>query len=128
MSILSTIKAKIRDLNALEAALKEFGGTLHRNRTQFNQYGSHRQRNCDHAISFKHENMEMGLIKQPDGSYSLQYDHMLDRKVGKDAGKLMDAYNVHKTIMDSVAWGYAATELPREKDGTRSVEVLVYDY
>ena len=127
MSILSTVKAKIMDLNALEEALKEFGGYLHRNVSQYNQYGGS-MRSCKHKISFGGERMEMGLIEQPDGSYSLEYDHMLDHIVGKNAGKLMDAYNVHKTIADSVAMGYAAVELEREPDGTRCVEVHVLEY
>ena len=66
MSKISTIRPRIRDLNALEAALKDMNGTLIRDQKTYRQYGSN-TRKCDHAISFSDERMEMGLIKLGNG-------------------------------------------------------------
>lgn len=128
MSLTTRIKAKIKDLDALEAALKEFKGTLHRGVTQSKIYGS-RTTTCDHKATFQgYNNMEIGLVKQQDGSYELVYDDMLERLIGKGAVKLIDAYEVHKAILDSVYMGYAASEIEREPDGTRVVEIQVMEY
>ena len=57
MSKISTIRPKVRDLNALEAALRDMGGTLLRDRKSYVQYGAN-TRKCDHAISFNNQNMQ----------------------------------------------------------------------
>jgi len=127
MSKISTIRPKVRDLNALEAALKDMNGTLHRDKKSYVQYGSI-TRKCDHVISFQGQNMQMGLIKQDNGEYELEYDHMLDMTVGHGAGKLMDIYNMKKSFNEAVAMGYSASEYTMEKDGSLKMEVYVTEF
>jgi hypothetical protein len=127
MSKISTIRPRVRDLNALEAALKDMGGTLHRDMKTYVQWGS-QTRTCDHAISFQGKNMQMGLIKQDNGEYELEYDHMLDDKVGHGASKLMDIYNMKKSFSEAVAMGYSASEYTKEKDGSLKMEVFVMEF
>jgi hypothetical protein len=127
MSKISTIKPRIRDLNALEAAVRDMGGTLHRDRKTYVQYGSI-TRKCDHAISFRDENMQMGLIRQDNGEYELEFDHMLNKKVGEGASKLMDIYNMKKSFSEAVAMGYSASEYTKEKDGALRMEVYVQEF
>ena len=127
MSKISTIRPRVRDLNALEAALKDMNGTLHRDMKQYVQYGNIK-RQCDHVISFQGKNMEMGLIKQDNGEYELEYDHMLDSLVGEGAGKLMDKYNMKKSFSEAVAMGYGASEYTVDKDGTHEMVVYVQEF
>ena len=127
MSKISTIRPRIRDLNALEAALKDMNGVLIRDQKSYRQYGSN-TRKCDHAISFSDERMEMGLIKLDNGEYELEYDHMLDRKVGVGAGKLMDKYNMCKATNEAIAMGYGASEYTVDKDGTHEMVVYVTEF
>lgn len=127
MSKISTIRPKVRDLNALEAALKDMGGTLHRDKKSYVQYSS-MTRKCDHAISFRGKNMQMGLIKQDNGEYEIEYDHMLDDHVGVGASKVMDKYNMKKSFNEAIAMGYGASEYTVEKDGTHTMEVYVQEF
>ena len=127
MSKISTIRPRIKDLNALEAAVRDMGGVLIRDQKTYRQYGS-MTRDCDHAISFQDERMEMGLIKQDNGEYELEYDHMLDRKVGHGAGKLMDKYNMKKSFSEAIAMGYGASEYKVEEDGTHEMVVYVTEF
>jgi hypothetical protein len=127
MSKISEIRPKIKCLDSLEAALRDMGGVLHMNKKSYVQYGS-RTRKCDHAISFKGENMQMGLIEQDNGDYELEYDHMLDKKVGKGAGKLMDKYNMKKSFNEAIAMGYGASEYTVAKDGEHQMEVYVQEF
>ena len=126
MSKIVRIKPKIRDLNALEAALRDMGGILLRDKKTYKSYYDNRQ--CDHAIQFENERMEMGLIEQDNGEYELEYDHMLDRKVGHGAGKLLDKYNMKKSFNEAVAMGYGASEYTVDKDGTHEMVVYVTEF
>ena len=127
MSKISTIRPKIRDLNALEAALRDMNGSLIRDRKTYVQYGS-RTRECDHVISFQGQNMQIGLIKLDNGEYELEYDHMLDKVVGRGASKLMDIYNMKKSFSEAVAMGYSASEYTIEKDNSLRMEVYVMEF
>ena len=126
MSKIVKIKPKIRDLNALEAALRDMGGVLLRNQKTYRSYSQDRE--CDHAIQFENERMEMGLIEQDNGEYELEYDHMLDRKVGQGAGKLLDKYNMKKSFNEAIAMGYGASEYKVEEDGTHEMVVYVTEF
>lgn len=85
MSHLATVEAQIKDLDAVEAACKEMGWTLHRGQTQFKMWYDDQFEKCDHAISIpgNFNGMELGLVKQDDGTFRLHHDDLIEDELEK---------------------------------------------
>lgn len=60
---------------------------------------------CDYAISFPDIGYEVGLVKQPDNSYTVVYDffdNKLKQKMGgEDAGAFMQAYAIERARIEA---------------------------
>jgi len=115
MSHMVKIRAKITDLEALRRAVSKMGGTFHENRTQYTTYGSSRNE-CTHAISFPSTRMEVGVVKQEDGSYTLECDNMLYSTIGQNGNKLLAYYEAEKAYMEGFNMGYVVCEPYEVKD------------
>lgn len=137
MSHVTESTTKVVDLDALEKAVVDLGGTFHRGQTQAAWWGSfvddstawrsmfteeeaariaalpkaERQAiiekemaRCDHAISFPGCRYEIGVTQTEDGRFRLRYDEYdggLVEKVGKNAGKLIKHYGVHRAVKEA---------------------------
>jgi len=122
MSFRAEIKGKIQDFEALKGAIEHrLQGTLHED-SAISIFG----RKCQHHATFPNEYYKLGIMEQ-EGEYDLIYDNMLRAVGGSGAGKLLDAYNMEKSLLEANAMGYATNEYT-EQDGTSVIEIYVTEY
>jgi hypothetical protein len=126
MSHITTMTAQVKDLDAVERAVKELGGTLVRNQQTHTYYGG-AQGKCDHAIKLPGTSYEIGLVlDQQTGAYKLAYDSfcpVVARVTGTAYGggakfvdgqkTLMQLYGVHKTALEMRRRGYSVQTLTK---------------
>jgi len=87
MSHVATIAIEIRSLDALKAAVKELGCEWREGQTTYKWYGrsvgdypmpkgmtAEMLGKCSHVIKVPGVNYEVGVVKLPNGSYTLAYD------------------------------------------------------
>ncbi len=102
MSHLSKIELEIHDLASLQEACKTLKINFRETQKTFKWYSGVGQ--CDHAIHVPGAVYEVGIIKNKD-TYELQWDDYycggLTDKLGKNAGKLKQAYAVAKIIKEA---------------------------
>jgi Protein of unknown function (DUF1257) len=106
MSHFTTIKTQIKDLEALRKALEEMGLTLLTNANARGFVNSTTR--GEYVIQLKGP-YDIALNKQPDGAYGLTTDwwaEHVEKEVGKDFGKLLQLYGVHKAILEAKKKGY----------------------
>lgn len=116
MSHFTTIQTQIRDVEALRAACNELGLELLEN-ADARGYGSN-QRHGDLVIRFKGR-YDIAATKQPDGTYQLAADWWqghVEKEVGKNYGRLLQLYGVHKAQAEARRKGYT-TRRQTLKDG-----------
>lgn len=101
MSHFTTIHTQIRDITALQAAVKELGLELLENTTA-RGYSSN-QIKGDYIIRLKGP-YDVALNRNQDGSYGLTTDWWaghVENEVGSNFGRLLQLYGVHKTIHEA---------------------------
>ncbi len=101
MSHFTTIKTQIKDINALRSACQEMGLTLLEN-TEARGY-AHQNTHGDYVIKLTGP-YDIALTKSQDGSYGLTTDWWnghVEKEVGKNYGKLLQLYGVHKATMEA---------------------------
>ena len=101
MSHFTTINTQIRDINALRDACKELGLEVLPD-AEARGYGGALQRG-EFIIRLKGP-YDVALNRQPDGSYGLStdwWDGHVEKEVGKDYGKLLQLYGVHKATIEA---------------------------
>jgi hypothetical protein len=101
MSHFTTIKTQIKDIEALRSACKEMGLTLLQT-AKARGYNENKTKG-DFVIKLKGP-YDIALNKQQDGSFGITadlWDGHVEREVGKDYGKLMQLYAVHKTMIEA---------------------------
>lgn len=141
MSHVTAIKAKIKDLDALERALKENfpHARLIRGKKTYGWYGrsvgdypvpegikAEDLGKCDHAIHLDSTSYEIGLVQKEDG-FAMVYDfwgpgQQLKQTFGDNLSKLTQAYGVEKAstlLKQKGCWGLKKTVLP---NGTISLK------
>jgi hypothetical protein len=107
MSHFTTIETQIRDTGALRDACGELGLTLAENAVA-RGYGSLTRRG-DYVIQIPSGPYDIALSKQPDGTYELATDWWgghVEKAVGKDYGRLLQLYGVHKATREARRKGY----------------------
>lgn len=106
MSHFTTIKTQIRDVQALQAACTELGLNI-LEKAEARGFGDQR-RHGDLVIQL-HGPYDIAVNLEADGSYGLSTDWWLghvEREVGKDFGRLLQAYAIHKASMEARQRGY----------------------
>ncbi len=101
MSHFTTIKTQIKDVAALRSAVRELGLELSAN-TEARGYISNKT-NGDFVIRLKGP-YDIAVNQQPDGTFGLTtdwWDGHVEKEVGKDFGKLLQLYGVHKATMEA---------------------------
>ena len=113
MSHVTKVNFKVQDIGALRDACADLGLEFHEGQKTFKWWGGQTQA-CDHAISMKGADHEIGVVRRPDGSYELRWDafgqQALAAKVGGNCSKLCQAYSekvVLKNTKALLARGYA---------------------
>lgn len=101
MSHWTTIQTQIRDIHALRAACAELNLTVLEN-TEARGYGANRHRG-DYIIRL-HGPYDIAAARQPDGSFTLLtdwWDGHVEREVGRNFGRLLQLYAVHKATHEA---------------------------
>jgi hypothetical protein len=117
MSHFTTIKTQIKDITALSAACSELGLTLLQN-TQARGYLENTLTG-DYVIRLKGP-YDIALNKQPDNTFGLAtdwWDGHVEKEVGKDYGRLLQLYGVHKASIEARKKGYSVHR-QQKQDGS----------
>ena len=98
---------RIKDIEALREACAEIGLLVLQN-TEARGYEGNRHRG-EYVIALKGP-YDIALNRQPDGTYGLTtdwWDGHVEKEVGKDYGKLLQLYGVHKAMREARQRGYS---------------------
>lgn len=117
MSHFTTIKTQIKDIEALRAACREMGLGLLPNAIA-RGYGAN-SRKGDFVIKLKGP-FDIAVNRQPDHMYGLTTDWWaghVEKEVGKDYGKLLQLYGVHKATIEARKKGLSVLRRQRQ-DGS----------
>ena len=123
MSHFTTIKTQIKDIEALRSALGEMGLALFPDAEARGYYES--KTKGDYVIRLKGL-YDVALNKQPDGAYGLTTDWWaghVEKEVGKDFGRLLQLYGVHKTMLEAKRRGYSVIR-KAQQDGAIKLTLM----
>ena len=101
MSHFTKIQTQVKDIEALRTACAELGLEL-LDKAQARGFGD----NChpgDHVIRLRGP-YDIALSRQPDGNYVLitdWWDGHVEKEVGKNFGRLLQLYGVHKATREA---------------------------
>lgn len=107
MSHFATITTQIKDIQALTEACTEMGLTVISD-NHARGYGN-AQLKGEFVIKLKGP-YDIAVNRQTDGTYGLTtdwWDGHVEKEVGKEYGKLLQYYGVHKTMREARHKGYA---------------------
>ena len=117
MSHFTTIKTQIKDIQALRSACDELGLSLVQN-GKARGYSTNKTKG-DYVIRLKGP-YDIALNQQPDGSFGITADLWeghVEEEVGKNYGKLMQLYAVHKAMREARKKGHL-TRRSQQQDGS----------
>jgi hypothetical protein len=107
MSHFATVKTQIKDIEALRDACAEMDLVVLQN-VEARGYGNNRLQG-EYVIALKGP-YDIALNKQEDETYGLTtdwWDGHVEKEVGKDYGKLLQLYGVHKAMREARQRGYS---------------------
>ena len=136
MSHVAKIELEINDLDALKAACQRLGLEFRCGQAVYSWYGEYVGDHplpegltvqdlgkCDHAIHVPGASYEVGVVKR-NGRYLLLWDFWhaggLERVLGRNAGRLKQAYAIERTRREALRKGYRITE-SKTQNGLRLV-------
>jgi len=130
VSHISKIEVEIHSLEDLKQACKELGFQFCENQKTHKWYGTNKESEnetefgkCDHAIKVPKCKYEIGVVKQGN-HFSLLWDSYytggLEKRIGKDAGILKQAYSVQRIKREARIKGYRVVQ-KRVTNGIRLV-------
>jgi hypothetical protein len=114
MSHFTTIKTEIKDIEALREACQEVGLPLLQNTDARGYY--QQTLKGDFVIRLKGP-YDVALNQQADKSYALTadwWDGHVEREVGRDFGRLLQLYGVHKASREAKRRGLTVRRQPLE--------------
>jgi len=117
MSHFTTIKTQIKDIKALRAACDELDLALVADKSARGYLGN--QIKGDYVIRLKGP-YDIALNPQPDRSFGLTADLWqghVEKEVGKDYGRLLQLYGVHKASIEARRKGYSV-QRQQKQDGS----------
>ena len=107
MSHFTTIKTQIKDIEALRAAIKEMRLELVSNATA--RGFADNTLKGEYVIKLKGP-YDIAVNQQPDRTFGLTtdwWDGHVEKEVGKDFGKLLQLYGVHKATFEAKKKGFS---------------------
>lgn len=117
MSHFTTIKTEIRDIEALQSACSELGLNLAANAQARGYLNNQLQGDC--VVQLKGP-YDVALNRQPDGAFQLTCDWWeghVEKEVGKNYGRLLQLYGVHKAMREARRKGYIV-QRKSQQDGS----------
>lgn len=122
MSHFTEIKTQIRDIAALREACRELGVQLLDN-AEARGY-ARQTRHGEHVIRLNGP-YDIAVNRNEDGNYGLTTDWWgdhVEKDVGKDFGRLLQLYGVHKTRLEARRKGYTVR---RQTLGDGSIKITI---
>ncbi|MCE9616544.1 MAG: DUF1257 domain-containing protein [Lentisphaerae bacterium] len=122
MSHFTTIETQIRDVQALKSACAEMSLVVE-GKVVARGYGSNTHKG-DLVIRLKGP-YDIALNKQQDGTYGLTcdwWDGHVEREVGKNYGRLLQLYGIHKAQIEARKKGYTTR---RQTLGDGSIKLVI---
>ena len=122
MSHFATIETQIRDIAALKTACAELGLDINENAVARGYAGN--TRSGEYVIRLKGP-YDIAVNKTPDGTYGLTTDWWaghVEKEVGKNYGRLLQLYGVHKAQIEARKKGYTTR---RQTLGDGSIKLLI---
>jgi len=132
MSHIASIDISITDLKALQAAARELGALWVEGKKTYNWYGQSvgdyplpigmtvdQLGKCDHVIALPGVRYEIGVVKLPNGNYTLAFDfygrhgqhdgEKLLAHFGDGLAKIKQFYGLHKATIAAKLRGYSTS-------------------
>lgn len=106
MSHFTSIQTEVRDIEALRAACGEMGLEVLQN-AEARGFASNRQHG-DYVIRLKGP-YDIAVVREAEGRFALATDWWnghVEQEVGKDYGRLLQLYGVHKATREARRKGY----------------------
>ena len=122
MSHFTEIKTQIKDIAALDLACNELGVSLLHN-AKARGYAK-QQIHGDHVIRLKGP-YDIAVNQQPNGTYGLKTDWWaghVEKEVGKDFGRLLQLYGVHKATLEARKKGLS---VQRHQQSNGSIKLVL---
>lgn len=118
MSHLSKIELQINDLDTLRSACTRLGLEFRPDQKTFEWYQGRKE--CHHVIKVSDAAYEIGVFREGENnSYHLLWDSWhrggLEQRIGKDAGKLKQAYAIERVRKEARLKGHRLCEQKTEK-------------
>jgi hypothetical protein len=129
VSHVDTILIEIDSLDCLRHTANEMGCEWHQGQTEYKWWGHHvgdypipkgmteeQLGKCDHVIKLPGCEYEIGVVKLPNGKYTLAYDfygegRKLLERFGPNLGKLVQMYGVNRATMAAKKHGHKVTRV-----------------
>jgi len=112
MSHISRIELEIKDLEDLKRACDRLGVGFEKEQKTFRWYGGTRE--CECAIRVPGATYDIGVIRESN-RFSLLWDSFytggLEARLGKNAGRLKQAYGVERVRREATLKGYKVREV-----------------
>jgi hypothetical protein len=121
MSHFTTIKTQIKDLEALRAACGELNLPL-LEKTDARGYGGN-NRQGDFVIRLNGP-FDIAVNQQPDGTFGLTTDRWnghVEQEVGRDYGRLLQLYGVHKASKEARRKGLSVLRQPQRNGSIKLI-------
>jgi hypothetical protein len=121
MSHFVSVTTQIKDIAALRSACAELGLIVKQNAEARGYYEN--KTKGDYVIKLKGP-YDIAVNKQPDGTFGLTadlYEGHVEKEVGKDYGKLLQLYGVHKTTMEARKKGFSILRRPQPNGAIKLV-------
>lgn len=121
MSHFTTITTQIKDITALRAAVSELGLQLIPD-AEARGFASQTRRG-DFVVRLKGP-YDIAVNRQPGDTYGLTtdwWDGHVEREVGRDFGRLLQLYGVHKTTLEARKQGLAVMRQPQASGAIKLV-------
>ena len=121
MSHFVSVTTQIKDIAALRSACAELGLIVKQN-AEARGYYENKTRG-DYVIKLKGP-YDIAVNKQPDGTYGLTadlYEGHVEKEVGKDYGKLLQLYGVHKATIEARKKGLSVLRRPQQNGSIKLV-------
>ncbi|MDD2708127.1 MAG: DUF1257 domain-containing protein [Verrucomicrobiae bacterium] len=125
MSHFVTVNTQIKDITALRTACEEMGLALIAN-AEARGFSTHKTRG-DYIIKLKGP-YDIALNKQKDGAYGLTTDwwgSYVEKEVGKNYGRLLQLYAVHKATIEARKKGHLVKRQTRQTIEGEVINLLI---
>ncbi len=121
MSHFTTINTQIKDIESLRAASAELDLALLQN-ADARGYGT-TQRHGDYVVRLKGP-FDIAVNQQPDGTFGLTTDWWnghVEQEVGKEYGRLLQLYGIHKASKEARRKGLSVLRQPQRNGSIKLI-------